>query len=149
MKLMNPPRFRARKDEQGITILLVAVCLAFVVVAFAALAIDITTLYTARSEARLAADPGALSAAKVRSVSVMTSDPTNVTLRDSLREPAGLAATVAKSVASSNMVGGRQLFPSEVTVTPTSTTLAQFSVNPRITVVVQRTDLPTFFSKIW
>jgi Flp pilus assembly protein TadG len=145
MKLMKPTRLQRREGEQGITILLVAVCMAFIVMAFAALAVDVTTLYTARTEARMAADAGALAGAKVLSVSGMTSDPTNTTL------PAAavtLATQVATATATSNMVGGRQLVASEVTVS-IPTTAASFTVNPQVTVTVRRTDLPAFFSKIW
>ena len=53
-----------RKGERGVVILLVAVFLLFVVGAMAALAIDVVTFYTARSEAQLAADGAALAAAR-------------------------------------------------------------------------------------
>ncbi len=53
MRLQRHPR---GKNEQGIVITLVAVFMASVVLVMAALAIDLTTLYTARSEAQLAAD---------------------------------------------------------------------------------------------
>jgi hypothetical protein len=145
MKLMNSTRFQRRKSEQGITILLVAVCMAFIVMAFAALAVDVTTLYTARAEARMAADAGALAGAKVLSVSGMTSDPTNTNLQSSA---VTLATQVATATATSNMVGGRQLQTSEVSVSiPTGA--ASFTVNPQVTVTVRRADLPAFFSKIW
>jgi hypothetical protein len=148
MKLMNPTQFRNRKGEQGITILLVAVCMAFIVMAFAALAIDVTALYTARAEARLAADAGALAGAKVLSLSGMTSDPTNLNLQSAAIT---LATQVATATAASNLVGGRQLDPSEVTVNFSNSggLAASFTVNPRVNVTVRRTDLPAFFSKIW
>jgi Putative Flp pilus-assembly TadE/G-like len=143
--------FRIRRGEQGITILLVAVCLAFVVLAFAALAVDVTALYTARTEARLAADAGALAGAKVLSVSGMTSDPSNTTLQSALIIPTGPATTAAVAAATSNIVGGRQLLPSEVTVSFSNvgSTAASFAVNPQVKVVVRRIDFPTFFAKIW
>ena len=64
-----------RKNEQGIVIMLVAVVMLFVVGAMAALSIDVVTLYTARSEAQLAAagarqlgdDFGPRSSARVQS----------------------------------------------------------------------------------
>jgi uncharacterized membrane protein len=49
-----------RNHEQGLIITLVAVFMLFVIVAMAALAVDVVTLYTARSEAQLAADGAAL-----------------------------------------------------------------------------------------
>src|SRR5215470_18674967 len=74
-----------RKSEQGIVILIVAVVLLFVVGAMAALSIDVVTVYTARSEAQLAADGAALAGARVLANSGMTSDPNAATdgLRDS------------------------------------------------------------------
>ncbi|MGO9863512.1 MAG: pilus assembly protein TadG-related protein, partial [Terriglobales bacterium] len=53
------------KRERGIVIVLVAVVMLFVVGAMAALSIDVVTLYTARSEAQLAADAAALAGARV------------------------------------------------------------------------------------
>jgi len=54
-----------RKNEQGVIITLVAVFMLFVIGAMAALSIDVVTLYTARSEAQLAADSAALAGARV------------------------------------------------------------------------------------
>ena len=67
--------FARRKNEQGIIVTLVAVFMLGVVGAMAALSIDVVTLYTARSEAQLAADGGALAGARVLANSGMTSDP--------------------------------------------------------------------------
>ena len=56
----NPPLPKNVKGgapgEQGIVIVLVAVVMLFVIGAMAALSIDVVTLYTARSEAQLAAE---------------------------------------------------------------------------------------------
>ena len=54
---------RHRPDERGQTILLVAISLVSLL-AMAALAIDIVTLYVARSEIQRAADAAALAGAK-------------------------------------------------------------------------------------
>ena len=132
-----------RKNEQGIIILLVAVFMLFVVGAMAALAIDVVTLYTARSEAQLAADAGALAGARVLANSGMTSYQTLTAAAES--GPFG-ASLVAQWVATHNNVGGSRLNNAEVTVTFPAT--APFS-NPQITVQIQVTDLPTFFSRIW
>lgn len=135
--------------------MLVAVVMLFVVGAMAALSIDVVTLYTARSEAQLAADGAALAAARVLANSGMTSDPTADT--DGVMTAAqNLAGPVAIQVAQSNTVGGRALVAAngEVVVgfngsannpCVTSAPVA----NPCVTVKVQRTDLPTFFSRIW
>ncbi len=131
-----------RKNEQGIIITLVAVFMLFVIGAMAALSIDVVTLYTARSEAQLAADGGALAGARVLANSGMTS---------ALAGPAGaeaLATTVATQVATGNSVGGRNLNTGEVTVTFNDGS-SSFATDPEVTVTVQRTDLPTFFARIW
>ena len=72
----------------------------FVVGAMAALSIDVVTLYTARSEAQLAADGAALAGARVLANSGLTS---------SAAGPAGakdLAIAIATQVATYNDVGG-------------------------------------------
>lgn len=125
-------------------ILLVAVVLLFVVGAMAALAIDVVTFYTARSEAQLAADGAALAGARVLANSGLTS---------SSAGPAGakdLARTIATQVATRNDVGGRKLNAGagEVTVSFNDTD-PTFVTNPRVTVLTKRTDLPTFFARIW
>jgi hypothetical protein len=112
----------------------------FVVGAMAALSIDVVTLYTARSEAQLAADGAALAAARVLANSGMTSDTTG-----GLTASAETQATaVATEVAQQNTLGGRNLTAAEVAVN-----FAGPTTNPRVTVRVQRTDLPTFFARIW
>jgi hypothetical protein len=142
------------KHEDGVVITLVAMFLLFIVGAMAALSIDVVTFYTARSEAQLAADGGALAAARVLANSGMTSDVTENPIWISAAET--LATTVAMQVASSNYVGGRTLVPGgacpggEICVSfPNQGDALAFYTNPHITVQVQRTDLPTFFGRIW
>jgi hypothetical protein len=131
--------------ERGVVILVVALVLLFIVAALAALAIDLVTFYTARSEAQLAADSIALAAARVLANSGMTSDPDpNLTNRAET-----LANTLALQQALQNQVGGRFLNPAggEVTISFDNT---QTGVgNPRVIVQVSRADLPTFFARIW
>ena len=134
-----------RKGERGVVILLVAVFLLFVVGAMAALAIDVVTFYTARSEAQLAADGAALAAARVIANSGMTSNPADVALVASVEI---LAGTVATQVATHNKVGGRFLNGSEITINIQPSAVAG-SANPQVTVRVSRPDLPTFFARIW
>ncbi len=136
-----------RKGERGVVILLVAVFLLFVVGAMAALAIDVVTFYTARSEAQLAADGAALAAARVIANSGMTSDPTNFTLVANVEI---LARTVATQVAVHNKVGGRYLIDNgtEITININPSATAG-SANPQVTVHISRNDLPTFFARIW
>jgi hypothetical protein len=157
-RLKSPVALRTelrRTDEQGVIIVLVAVVMLFVVGAMAALSIDVVTLYTARSEAQLAADGAALAGARVLANSGMTSDPTADT--DGVMSAAqNLAGPVAIQVAQSNAVGGRNLIAAngEVVVgfngSSTNPCVTSAPVaNPCISVKVQRTDLPTFFSRIW
>jgi Flp pilus assembly protein TadG len=134
-----------RKNEQGVVIVLVAVVMLFVVGAMAALSIDVVTIYTARSEAQLAADAGALAAARVFANSGVTSDAS----RRSTRNARNLATMIATQVASQNVVGGRTLKTTEITVTFPNVSGPAFDTNPHVTVQTQRTDLPTFFARIW
>jgi len=135
-------KISGRKEEQGIILTLVAVFMLGVVGAMAALAIDVVSLYTARSEAQLAADAAALAGARVLANSGMTSNPTDATL---MTNAENLARTIATRVAMNNEVGGRTLLSGEVTVTFNNTS----PTNPRVTVKTGRTDLPTFFARIW
>src|SRR5271157_2664995 len=130
-----------RKNEQGIVIALVAVVMLFVVGAMAALSIDVVTLYTARSEAQLAADGAALAGARALANSGATSEAGLMAAAEAL------ATTAAVQVAQSSLVGGRYLIASngEVAVSFPSGS----NTDPEVTVRVQRTDLPTFFARIW
>jgi Flp pilus assembly protein TadG len=133
----------AGKGERGVVILLVAVVLLFIVGAMAALAIDVVTFYTARSEAQTAADAAALAGARELANSGLTSSTAGPAAAETL------ATTMAKQVATRNEVGGRTLNPStEVTVTFNDSD-PSFKTNPRVTVQTTRTDLPTFFARIW
>jgi hypothetical protein len=127
-------------DQQGVIITLVAVVMLFVIGAMAALSIDVVTLYTARSEAQLAADAGALAGARVLANSGATSDSNLM----GLAEP--IASQVALQVAQRNTVGGSS---PAATVSFSGCTALNPITNPCVTVRVQRTDLPTFFSRIW
>jgi hypothetical protein len=127
--------------------------MAFVVIVMAALAIDITTLYAARSEAQLAADGAALAAARVLANSGMTSLSSVNDLNPAfpLSTTEGLATTAAVAVASSNPIGGKNLSSTgncgdtQISVCYNTNDLS----NPYVTVKVSRTDLPTFFLRFW
>jgi Flp pilus assembly protein TadG len=137
--LRNP----ARKNEEGVIIILVAIFMLFVVGAMAALSIDVTTFYTARSEAQLAADGAALAAARVLANSGMTSstDPDLATNAETL------ATNIAMQVAQTDQVGGGAA--TSVTVNFSQCSQTPLQNNPCVTVRVTRTDLPTFFARIW
>lgn len=125
----------------------------FVVGAMAALSIDAVTIYTARSEAQLAADAGALAGARVLANSGVTSVTSGLP-PGAISDAENLATTVATQVAASSQVGGRTLIPGgtcpgqEICVSfdDTATT---FRTDPHVTVTVQRTDLPTFFARVF
>jgi hypothetical protein len=142
---------RHNRDE-GVVITLVAVCMLGFVGAMAAFSIDVVTLYTARSEAQLAADGAALAGARVLANSGMTSA-SDATVG---ANAAPMAIAVATQVAANNTVGGRNLNPGaspcvagqEICVS-INTAALNFVANPQVTVQVQRTDLPTFFARIW
>jgi hypothetical protein len=128
-----------------VVILLVALVLLFIVAALAALAIDLVTFYTARSEAQLAADSIALAGARVLANSGMTSDP-DPNLRTRTEN---LASNIALQEALQNQVGGRSLNPGAGEVAVSFDNSQSDVGNPRVLVRVSRADLPTFFARIW
>lgn len=162
---MKPPLIRrsqrsSLRDEHGVTIALVALSMVGIL-AMAVLSIDVVTLYLARSEAQRAADAAALAAARVISLSGVTTDPNN-SLFGATTPPwstiCTIATQVALSVASRNAVGG--IAPPSAGVTfkflyngtdfaDCASPSGGFTVNPQVQVQVQRTNIPTFFSRIW
>ena len=141
-----------RKGERGVTILLVAVALV-VMLGLAALGIDVVTLYVARTEAQRAADAAALAGARAFVASGFTSGQLGLVSSNAAQDQVcvnggsagtGAANQEAQAVAAQNQIAGQAASVQSV--------LCNFSPqpeNPRITVSVQRTDLPTFFSRIW
>jgi Putative Tad-like Flp pilus-assembly len=127
-----------------------------VIGAMAALSIDVVTLYTARSEAQLAADAGALAGARALANSGMTSAAAIL-----ISGAETLARSVATQAAANNQVGGRNLNGSVTAACASGNPTGQeicvsfndgalsFRTDPQVTVRVQRTDLPTFFARIW
>jgi hypothetical protein len=141
-----------RKGERGVTILLVAVALV-VMLGLAALGIDVVTLYVARTEAQRAADAAALAGARAFVASGFTSGQLGAVSSSAAQDQAcingggagtGAANQEAQAVAAQNQIAGQTASVQSV--------VCNFSPqpeNPRITVSVQRNDLPTFFSRIW
>jgi hypothetical protein len=151
----RPDRQRGSRHnrEKGVIITLVAVCMLGFVGAMAAFSIDVVTLYTARSEAQLAADSAALAGARVLANSGMTSMSSTADTTVGTNA-APLAIAVATQVAKNNPVGGRNLVsggacPGQEICVTVNTGALDFVANPQVTVTVQRTDLPTFFARIW
>jgi hypothetical protein len=140
------------------TMVLVAVAMV-AIVAMAALSIDVVTLYLARMEAQRAADAGAMAAARVISVSGMTGDPGNSSgawssICGGSASPATQAAIAAAT--QSTIDGSSPIAPTVSysaggqPANPDCSGLpAAFAVNPMVTVLVTRTNLPTFFSRLW
>ena len=126
--------------EKGQTIVLVALSIV-TLLAMAALAIDVVTLYVARSEAQRAADAAALAGAKAFADSGVTTDPTNPALQTLAQNMATAAIT---AIVQQNKMGGTP----PVLASPPTFNFAQQG-DPQVTVTLQRTDLPTFFARIW
>jgi hypothetical protein len=134
---------RRRHHERGQTIILVAISLVSLL-AMAALAIDIVTLYAARSEMQRAADAAALAGAKAIADSgittLLSTDPNFTTVQTW----ATTAATnQVNGMLQNNLIAGQAptLLSDPVDWTRQG--------NPHITVKLQSNNLPSFFSKIW
>ena len=139
-------RRHTRNGERGVTMIIVAIAMV-ALLAMVALAVDVITLYAARSEAQRGADSAALAAAKMLVDMGVTADPTN----GALQATAQTAATkVAQDVATQIAIAARQVQAADVAVNfPNGGNAAQFGVNPTVAVTVNRPNLPTFFSRIW
>jgi Flp pilus assembly protein TadG len=143
-----------RRSERGQTIILVAISL-ISLLAMAALAIDVVTLYVARSEIERAADAAALAGAKAMADSGITTlstadltlnEPTIQTLAQSM------ATSAINAVLPNNLVAGST--PTQVAGSPSFLpNLGAIPTTPanswQVTVSLQRTGLPTFFAHIW
>lgn len=131
---------RTRRNQNGQTIAIVAVSMVSLL-AMAALAIDLTTLYVARGEIQRAADSAALAGAKAFVDSGITSNPGNTGLQAVAQQ---LANSYALGAASQNNVAGSS---AQLVSSPA----LDFSLqgNPRITVSLQKANLPVFFARIF
>jgi len=132
-------------------------------IAMAALSIDVVTLYVAREEAQRAADAAALAAARILSVSgiTTTASPDNypAAWTSICGGTTSVASLTARAVAQENSIGGAVASAVNVTYSTGSgsgttdcTTVSndtQFGINPLVTVQVTRGSLPTLFSRIW
>ena len=131
----------SKKKQRGQSIALLAISIV-TLLGMAALAVDLTTLYVARSEMQRAADAAALAGAKAFVISGVTTAPSNPTLQT-------LATTMCSgfvnSILARNKVGG--VVPTLAAGYPT-TDFSRLG-NPQVTVKVQRTDVPTFFSRVF
>jgi Flp pilus assembly protein TadG len=150
---------RARYGERGVTMVLVAVAMVSII-GIAAWSIDLITLYLAREEAQRAADTAALTAARIISVSGITGDGQPIsdsTNWQSICGTNGLATHAAQAAGGQNSVGSQAATVTVLYATGDGTnktsdcsSLSQvFAVNPLVIVQVQRTNLTSFFSRIW
>jgi putative Flp pilus-assembly TadE/G-like protein len=123
-----------------------------VMLGLAALGIDVVTLYVARTETQRAADAAALAGARAFVASGFTSGQLGAVSSSAAQDQVcvnggstgtGAANQEAQAVAAQNQIAGQAASVQSI--------LCNFSQpeNPRITVSVRRTDLPTFFSRIW
>jgi hypothetical protein len=124
----------------------------------AALSIDVVTLYLARMEAQRSADAAALAAARVISLSGLTGDPGDAagTWKLVCGGSASPATEAGVAAAKQNLIGAitptvdvRYYVVGSTPAADCSGLPAAFGVNPLISVQVTRTNLPTFFSRIW
>jgi len=134
-----------KPGERGVTMILVVLAM-LSMLGIIALAIDVITLYSARSEAQRAADSAALVAAKMLVDAGVTGDPTNSGLQTVAQ---GIATTAAKDVGKQSVIAGRPVQATDVTVSFPNSGLPSFGINPQVSVTVVNSNLPTFFSRIW
>jgi hypothetical protein len=142
---------RGRKRERGQTIVLVAISLVSLL-AMAALAIDIVTLYAARSEIQRAADAAALAGAKaVADSGVTTLPPGDPFLLNATALARSMAASAINAMMTANpainQVAGQPITWSHTVTFPASANPT--NSNPQVKVTLQVTTLPTFFARIW
>jgi len=130
--------------ERGVTLPLMVFAIV-IVLGMAALAIDVATLYLAKSEAQRVADAAALAAARAFIVASTTTAPGDISAEDVATTLAQQQASAA--VAQSNIAG----HPGQLVPPLATNPVLNFSnpSNPTVTVTVQQNALPTFFSRIW
>lgn len=127
--------------QEGQTLFLVAASMVGFI-AICALAVDLTSLYSARSEIQRAADASALAGAKAFVESGITTDPKNGRLRLLAQT---MAADYAAAAAQQNSVGN-----GSTSIVPGFPTFnLNTDGNPQVTVKLQRSNLPLFFSRMW
>jgi hypothetical protein len=130
------------------------------ILSFAALSIDLGALYEAKAEAQRAADAAALAAAQIISTEGVTTDPTNGSGNwgQLCGGPGSYASLAATNIANQNLIGGSP--PTTVNVyygTSAGTgknkdctaAATGFGINPVVSVYVQQTSLPNFFSRVF
>src|SRR6201987_1739317 len=134
-----------RHNERGVTMLLVVVAM-LSMLGIIALAIDVTTLYSARSETQRAADAAALAAAKMLvDMGVTTADPANPSVPTAAQMDA--ATKAAQSVLGNLSIAGRTIQTTDVILNFPGSGNPAFFLNPKGTMTVHNANFPTFFSR--
>jgi hypothetical protein len=142
----------SQNDERGVTVLIVGMTL-LVLIAMAALAIDVASLYVARTEAQRAADAAALAGVRMFVTSGYTSNPSRWTSPATLCVSGGPGSTAAANrqaelAATANLIAGQAGAVRSI-VCNFDDGGAPAHMNPRMTVTVERIGAPAFFSRIW
>lgn len=146
MKFGVTSRAQNSRREAGQTIALMAVAMVSIL-AMAALAIDLTTLYVAHGEIQRAADAAALAGAKAFVDSGVTTSPSNAALQTLAQ---GMAVDYATgAIGQNNVAGAPAQFISGTPQVNLNTGSPSTAGNPTVTVTLQRTGLPLFFARIW
>lgn len=136
--------FRSRRGEQGQTIILVAAAL-ISLLAMAALAIDVVTLYVARGELQRAADAAALAGAKgIADSGITTLQTSDANYANAEILAQGMATAGITAVVQTNLVAGTA---PQIQGSPAPN--YTYPNNPYITVTLKQPNLPTFFARIW
>jgi Putative Flp pilus-assembly TadE/G-like len=131
-----------RSSQKGQTLVLVSLCLV-VLIAMAALAIDLTTLYVARSEVQRAADAAALAGGKALVDSGVTTDPSDPLVQTLATH---MVNGVINGLLLQDTVGG--VAPALAVGSP-KIDFATHPGNPTVTVTLTRANVPTFFARIF
>src|ERR1700747_2865655 len=119
--------FPVKNNERGVTMILVVLAM-LSMLGIIALAIDVITLYSARSETQRAADSAALAAAKMLVDMGVTTDPTATVPTAAQMD----AATKAAPGAAVNLsIVSRQIQPGDVTLNFLGQSTPAFVVNPK------------------
>ena len=144
MRITDP----SRRNERGVTVLIVGITL-LALIAMAALAIDVASLYQARGEAQRAADAAALAGARMFVSSSFISRPGIWDLTTLCENSPSSTAAVNQQVnlaAATNSIAGQ---PATITSINCDFDNLHNNTNPRVTVTVGRTGAPAFFSRIF
>ena len=128
--------------------MLVAVFMLFVVGAMAALSIDVVTLYTARSEAQLAADGAALAGARAFANSGVTSDASRQVDQRAPGQPRHLDRKAGRGPKPGQEENANpDSSAGEITVSFPNETDTAFDTNPHVTVSAQRARFADILSR--